>query len=711
MAIEAIRLLTDASEQSIGGYRLREVDITNVLTIPDSAAGVETQLWLRPCSEKELDHKGWYEFEIWSLTSGDSWIQHCKGHVSVTNATVFASKKAPEVENFFFDGSKVEAIEIESIFAGLREMSFHHGPTFQNLTDCRNSGNQAITNFHVSTAASVTHEYVLHPTTLDSTIQATYVGVSGDALQGCMIVPRSIRSMFIPKDLNRKSGEKLQAFAELLKSDRRGCTSIISVANQGGEKASSCLQMDGFYAQAIPREFDDDATSKEPVMCSKSRWELDILHDFPKEVKDSMRLDVDPQEINFDNNLDQASYHFIHDALVQLDGQDTEKWQWYHKILVDWMKAIVAQAASGELASGSQNWSKTSKGMKMLLFDELEARNAVGALLCRVGRNLVDIVGGKITPLELMEGNLLNDYYMEIPRFKFRSSHHLSKIAELYAVKRPGARVLEIGGGTGGATGVVLESFASRGEGSGTLLDHYDFTDISSGFFEAARQKFSDWTSLMDFKKLNIEVDPTEQSFAEGSYDLIVASAVLHATKNLKKTMSHVRKLLKPGGKLLLAEATQDRLDVQLIFGTLPGWWLSEEPYREMSPNVSLDTWDRVLREEGFTGVDLNVGDYEEPEYQSLNIIVTTAKPTTSLPSSISIVYTDALPLEWVDELKEAIHTLTGAIPDVESLAEARVEDKLCIFTGEMDGPFIDTMDSVAFDQMRNLLVNSRGVL
>lgn len=130
-----------------------------------------------------------------------------------------------------------------------------------------------------------------------------------------------------------------------------------------------------------------------------------------------------------------------------------------------------------------------------------------------------------------------------------------------------------------------------------------------------------------------------------------------------------------------------------------------------MSPNVSLDTWDRVLREEGFTGVDLNLGDCEEPEYQSLNIIVATAKPLASYPSSISIVYTSTLPQEWVDELKKAVHTLTGNVPDFESLAEARVGDKLCIFTGEMDGQFLHTMDPVAFDQIRNFLVNSRGIL
>ena len=39
--------------------------------------------------------------------------------------------------------------------------------------------------------------------------------------------------------------------------------------------------------------------------------------------------------------------------------------------------------------------------------------------------------------------------------------------------------------------------------------------------------------------------------------------------------MTQVRKLLKSGGKLILVETTNDALDIQLIFGTLPGWWMS----------------------------------------------------------------------------------------------------------------------------------------
>lgn len=87
----------------------------------------------------------------------------------------------------------------------------------------------------------------------------------------------------------------------------------------------------------------------------------------------------------------------------------------------------------------------------------------------------------------MMEDSLLNQYYEDIPRLKQRSYSHLRKVIELYAVKNPGASVLVIGGRTGAATTITLEGFAARAEDdSGSLLGHYDFTDESSEFLDAA---------------------------------------------------------------------------------------------------------------------------------------------------------------------------------------------------------------------------------
>lgn len=91
----------------------------------------------------------------------------------------------------------------------------------------------------------------------------------------------------------------------------------------------------------------------------------------------------------------------------------------------------------------------------------------------------------------------------------------------------------------------------------------------------------------MKYQPLNIENDPAEQGFT-GEYDLIIAAQGLHATKSMAVTMRNVRKPLKDGGKLLLMETTRATVDGHLIFGTLPRWWLGEEPGRECSPNMSL---------------------------------------------------------------------------------------------------------------------------
>ena len=149
----------------------------------------------------------------------------------------------------------------------------------------------------------------------------------------------------------------------------------------------------------------------------------------------------------------------------------------------------------------------------------------------------------------------------------------MRQFVSLLAHKRPDMKILEIGAGTGGATAVMLETL---GAGKVACFSQYDFTDISSGYFEKAEEKFQEWRSLLQFKKLNIEISPKDQGFEEGSYDLIVAANVLHATANMNMTMSNVRRLLKPNGKLLLIEIMRAALHTNVIYGTLPGWWLGK---------------------------------------------------------------------------------------------------------------------------------------
>lgn len=166
---------------------------------------------------------------------------------------------------------------------------------------------------------------------------------------------------------------------------------------------------------------------------------------------------------------------------------------------------------------------------------------------------------------------------------------------------------------------------------------------------------------------------------------------------------------------LLLIEATADRLEGQLIFGTLPGWWLGEEPERQMSPNAPLEMWKRILSEVGFTGVDFDVPDYEEPDFQSARVMLSRATTTVQCPFSIVVPASQQPSGEqtaWLRDVSDAIASFTGKSPSIVSLEDVESwPDTICIFTAEMEAPFVDRMDETAFHQLKKLLNQSSGLV
>ena len=128
------------------------------------------------------------------------------------------------------------------------------------------------------------------------------------------------------------------------------------------------------------------------------------------------------------------------------------------------------------------------------------------------------------------------------------------------------------------ATSWILNALGGRDD-QYPRFSSYVFSDISAGFFEKAQTKFKAWGDLISYKSLNIEKDLKAQGFDENEgYDIIAAANVLHATSNMEHTMAQVHKLLKPGGKLVLVEATIcSRISLEFVFGLLPGWWMGEQ--------------------------------------------------------------------------------------------------------------------------------------
>lgn len=223
-------------------------------------------------------------------------------------------------------------------------------------------------------------------------------------------------------------------------------------------------------------------------------------------------------------------------------------------------------------------------------------------LVERCGNKLAEVLKGDMDPLLLLfpdqHFTMAEHLYQDSPSFlpyNTMVGEALSFVVS-HLPKSRNLRVLEVGAGTGGLTYHVISKFP-RGQ------TEYCFTDISNAFFARCKQKFRDYP-FIEFKRLDIESDPTSQGFLEHGYDIILASDVLHATADLRDSLDNILRLLSSRGLLVLLEATRKERNADLIFGLTAGWWRFADPeLRPSYPLLSRENWEQLLRDRGFEEV------------------------------------------------------------------------------------------------------------
>ncbi|KAK4064095.1 uncharacterized protein Triagg1_9251 [Trichoderma aggressivum f. europaeum] len=728
LAIEAANQLAKAEghQDNISGFRLRDVDFMSALVIPDSAEVVEILTKLRPVPERELGLRGWRRFEVSTVTPENQWTLHAQGLVTVE----LQSKDGDEEDGNQTSGglrplsAYTRHKDPRDMFAHLRARGVYHGPLFQNTTKIVQDGREprSITDVTVryesaadTDPVAAARESVLHPITLDAVVVSFFSALPGVGAQvEDPRLPRSIEAMWVSSRISREDGHTLRCDTSLSHDNPQGGRADVIVVD--GQTGVTVLEIQGLACSSLGRGSGamarqgaangTQANDWEQDVCSKVEWAADLSLQQPvalAQIKEELANEADVSAAVV-SSLSRAVVYYADETLKSVTADDVDQLKDQQPHLVKyyaWLSQLVTQA-------DSRKWLVDSLEERQKHFAVVASQGVDGELISRLGPMIKSILHGESNPTVAMaKDGLLYRYYAHSVRLA-PSLTRLSTLVRKVAHKNPAARVLQIGAGTGAAaTRRILEAI---GTPKTSVIAGWHIAEPSTDILEDTQAELADWADFLEFSVLDINRDPSKQSFIPESYDIVVCYQSLHLAEDVAGTLAHIRSLLKPGGKLLLAETTRDQsqVDLSFILGLLP---------TPVSP-VSI-SWDSVLRESGFSGTDIAIDD-TTTTILSTRPIVEHQRPDlrrASNPGGFAIVTGNKTPAPagLVDSLSQRIHELTKTTVShlvLEESTAGAYESKVCVFVGDIDEPTLLTdLDAIRIEGLRAMVTKCGGLL
>lgn len=496
----------------------------------------------------------------------------------------------PKWANNFIDTN------VDFFYEAMAELGYGYAGMFRGMTDMKRTNAGSKGTFTIpQDEDSASQEWVIHPATLDVAFTAEFaaVGAPGDGRLHTLHVPTMIDSIVVnPIAFAASSGVETPLHFDACLGDPidDGWIGDVDVYDWKGRHA--IVQIQGLLVRPLTKTGPSDdretfaAIEWGPAVPDLTAdWtECVLTHDEEKVAKFAERL----------------SLYVLHQVCERVPVAKVEKDGTEHqRALLEWAQQIVQKIWTGKHASCPKAWLADTWEVLKAPAERLANTNAQIRLCLWVKDRLEPFLSGEMCLNDELESReLLDNLYTSIP-FHQVYLEHLGNLVKQISFKHRNPKVLEIGTGKGSCTQTILSVL-------GDNFTSYTCTDIETEHFDHIHGRFPALqTDKMVFKALDLQQDPSVQGFAAGHYDLIVSSNSLHNTPDLDETLRHVRSLLRPGGYLAVLEPTSSMSLTVGLGGCLhPTWLAGIEESRKYSPLAAQKTWDNVLRECGFSGID-----------------------------------------------------------------------------------------------------------
>ncbi|CAL5866784.1 uncharacterized protein PFLUO_LOCUS994 [Penicillium psychrofluorescens] len=740
MAFEAARYLNKPG-QPVTGYRLQNVSAFAAIPVPDTPEGVESQIYLRnqdnsrTTGSKTIECR---EFRICLYTENE-WKE-----VSAGSVTTEYEEETPD-EIYACDEASVFRDECLSryqeaqkrctargnpsmFYESAHRTGYGFGPSFNTLHDVAydSNGAQAIGTIWPDEWKSKVPEinanvqpHLIHPSALDGVFQVTAVATTkGGTIDGPLQAPTQFRDFWISHDLlSRTPDTQLQVVAHRTREAVRETeSSILALRSDTGEPA---LTIDGYRATTVSHMGYTPSERRNIFYRLDWKADVDLLS---RGQKENYILENEPMRVEWEPAKQVVVLYYMEQMLKELDTPGFQELNGHLQKYITWVRNRFAELSeSNPLLQSPWKEILQDKHRCTQFLEDFAASGVVNRAIFTFIKELVPFIRGETDPLDLLfNQNLAKDLYADV--IFSVSAKRMAAFIDLLAHKNSSMNILELGAGTGSGTAPILSALGKQGghEGATPRFSSYTFTDISPSFFEKAKVQFAEYADRMIFQTLDIERDPEDQGFEPGKYDLVVAATMVHATECIAESLARARRLLKPGGYLVIIEPTNKK-DIPLngIWGTLSGWWRSTEADRSWSPLYSQNEWDHYLKKTGFTGCEAAITDFPDVENHTVSLIISRAasqEPAAPVcsPGSLLIVAETELQNKVAQEIKfQANSTNTGFAIQVvtpEMLQHQDLHADICMSLLEYGLPFLSAMSESDFRLLKQLVDTSSKI-
>ncbi|KAG4264811.1 hypothetical protein FPRO03_00095 [Fusarium proliferatum] len=617
MAIEAAQEMVP-SGHAVSGYKIEKAEFMNPIIVPETWEDrLETQVRLRVA---DTQHDAKFNISIFTY-SRNEWVECFTANISVEyQDTDRYEKRRVKHEHIRGQYQKLaemctSPIDSRVFYHDAAEVGLQYGDWFQLMRNIKWDGEN-------SSVASVdlpqpkfTTKGLVHPAVLD---QAFQVLRAGSGQQPAANVPIRLKNAwFASKPWKTPSVQWM-------------CSATPTVHGYGEQGEVVALADDGevlcCIERAVTSAVSGEITQKEKKLVFSIEWKPQFSMLGPDQLTRLCAAHAVPKDDNavLENHSKLCRTLELVAARV-LKRIDNSKVPTDLQRHVQWMEHHVSKLCPEDQDEAI----KISNEELESMLDEVDAVLPAWKLYTTCARKLPEILSGELDPLQVVfESDQADIFYSDLFR-NLCADGQLNYLLDLASHENPPLRVLEVGAGTGGMTGHVISALQEREKRTGGLaFSEYTYTDISPAFFETAGQRWPELKSQgrINFKTLDLDRSIDSQDFEPGSYDLVIAASVLHATPYLEATIRNVRKALKPGGRLILLEVINpDDIATNFMAGLVPGWWVAREEWRPHSAAIPEHLWDKCLKDNGFSGNDLVIRDYQDDQCHIMSVIVTTA--------------------------------------------------------------------------------------